>query len=162
MSEVIKAPPAKGHWPLEPTTLGRRSLACLVLLCALTVPAHAALWSHTDETAGHYRRYSEEGLRRVLVAAGFRVCALSPFMGPLYPLMWAGRRAAAVRNRWRGPVRLTAGQLTLGELRVVPVVNTLLEWVLRLEAPLLARGWRLPAGTSLLAVAEWAGPGGGV
>ena len=39
----------------------------------ITVPAHAYLWSKTDEISGHFRRYTCPGLTRVCEAAGFKV-----------------------------------------------------------------------------------------
>jgi len=42
-------------------------------LVYLTVPAFQWLWSHEDEAAGHFRRYSVRSLSRLLVAAGLQV-----------------------------------------------------------------------------------------
>ena len=118
----------------------------------LTVPAHRALWSYADTHAGHYRRYSVSRLERVLSASGLAVEYCTQFMAALYPLMWLGRRLASLR---RNPQAGTQGDraLFVRELRVVPVVNGLLTRLLECEAPLLARRWRLPLGTSLVAVA---------
>lgn len=118
----------------------------------LTVPAYMSLWSHTDESSGHYRRYTPATLRRVLEESGWAVERVTPFMFSLVPLMWAGRKLAAFTNRLRG-VRRTGRELAVGELRPVPVVNALMRGLLALEAPLVRR-WRLPVGTSLLAVAR--------
>jgi SAM-dependent methyltransferase len=120
----------------------------------LTVPAHMCLWSHTDEFAEHYRRYSPKGLRTLLSECGYHVEHVTQFMMALFPLMWLGRRVA----RWLGKPQPDALQkkrdLTLGELRVVPILNGLLRCLLEWEAPLLTRGFRLPLGTSLLAIAS--------
>ena len=119
----------------------------------LTVPAYMALWSHTDEAGGHYRRYTPANLRAVLGAAGWDVEYLTPFMLPLVPAMWLGRKLAAVANRLR-PERRKAGiELAVRELKPIPGLNAIMRGLLALEAPFLARGWRLPVGTSLLAVA---------
>ncbi|HYH64111.1 MAG TPA: class I SAM-dependent methyltransferase [Urbifossiella sp.] len=119
----------------------------------LTVPAYMTLWSHTDEAAGHYRRYTPTTLRAALVAAGWQVEYVTPFMLPLVPLMWLGRKVAAVVNRLRGR-RRTELEMAVGELRPVPVVNGLMRALLAPEAPLIGARWRLPVGTSLLAVAS--------
>jgi 2-polyprenyl-3-methyl-5-hydroxy-6-metoxy-1,4-benzoquinol methylase len=37
----------------------------------ITVPAYQALWSHNDEYAGHFRRYTLNSLKKNLQAAGF-------------------------------------------------------------------------------------------
>jgi SAM-dependent methyltransferase len=39
----------------------------------LTVPAHQALWSHNDVSAGHFRRYSKKEIERLVAEAGFGV-----------------------------------------------------------------------------------------
>ncbi|MBX9585430.1 MAG: class I SAM-dependent methyltransferase [Gemmataceae bacterium] len=118
----------------------------------LTVPAYMSLWSHTDESSGHYRRYTPTTLRRVLTEAGWVVERLTPFMLPLVPVMWAGRKLAALANRLRGRKK-TGRELAVGELRPVPGFNVLMRGLLALEAPFVRR-WRLPVGTSLLAVAR--------
>jgi len=38
-----------------------------------TVPAYSFLWSEEDVTAGHYRRYTLEGISKVLESAGFQI-----------------------------------------------------------------------------------------
>lgn len=43
----------------------------------LMAPAFGVLWSASDETAGHYRRYSAATVREVVSAAGFEVEYLS-------------------------------------------------------------------------------------
>jgi len=112
----------------------------------LTVPAHQALWSTLDEQARHCRRYSEDSLRALLERSGYRVDYLTQFMGSLYPLMWLSRQ----RPRWRRP----ADPLK-EELRIVPGLNAVLAAILRWEARrFIARGRRLPIGTSLLAMAR--------
>jgi SAM-dependent methyltransferase len=118
----------------------------------LTVPAYMALWSHTDEVGGHYRRYTPRSLRRVLAEAGWDVELVTPFLLPLAPVMWAGRKAAAVLNRLR-PARQTGREMAVNELRPIPVFNGVMRALLALEAPLVGRV-PLPFGSSLLAVAR--------
>jgi SAM-dependent methyltransferase len=124
----------------------------------ITVPAHPALWSHADDYAGHYRRYSPAGLRGALTRAGFRIDYLSHFMAPLVPLVWLRRRLARLLNRVGPGAGKSPRELALRDLTVVPVLNRCLAWLLAPEAPLLAGGRRLPIGTSLLAVATRAAP----
>ncbi len=38
-----------------------------------TVPAYPLLWSHEDETAGHFRRYRLENLKSELMSTGFAI-----------------------------------------------------------------------------------------
>lgn len=120
----------------------------------LTVPAHMTLWSYFDESACHFRRYSRGEMQTKLTAAGFEVEFISEFMMTLFPLVWLGRRLNALFQR-QGPSRATVNcGLLERELRIVPVLNTLLLWLLRLENLAVARRWRLPIGTSLLAIAR--------
>jgi SAM-dependent methyltransferase len=115
----------------------------------LTVPAHASLWSYWDEVCQHHRRYSVAELKSKLVGAGFRVEYLTEFMSLLYPLMWLGRRLrTAVPARREDERRKLAER----ELRILPGVNGLLEWLLRPETRLVAGRRTLPLGTSLVAV----------
>jgi SAM-dependent methyltransferase len=115
----------------------------------LTVPADPHLWSAFDEAAGHRRRYTADSLSKGLIDAGFRVEYLSPFMTALYPLTWIRRRTS------RHPLTEDAAfEFARRDLRIVPVLNPLLRWVLSREARFIAARARLPFGTSLLAVAR--------
>ena len=116
----------------------------------LTVPAYTSLWSYVDEIAGHCRRYEPGELRSKLEAAGFAVDYLTPYMASNLPLMWLSRKSKP------GTAAGTAGTLELArqELRVVPVLNEILAWVLSWETRWLAKRRQLPFGSSLLAVAR--------
>lgn len=120
----------------------------------LTVPAHASLWSYWDEACQHYRRYASHELQDKLTATGYRVEYLTPFMAPLLPLMWLKRRLAPAVHRGTVGGTQRGRELAARELRIIPGVNTLLEWILVPEVALIARRCRLPIGTSLLAVAR--------
>ncbi len=121
----------------------------------VTVPAHPALWSDFDIASGHRRRYSTVMLERSLTRAGLRTEYLTPIMSLLYPMAWVGRRSRGVGER---PVR-SAEEVVAHELRLPPApLNQLAFWALRAEAVLVAHQWRLPWGTSLLAVARRADP----
>jgi SAM-dependent methyltransferase len=120
----------------------------------LTVPAHRSLWSYFDEASHHRRRYEEKQLKRKLEAAGYRLEYLTQYMAAILPLVWLGRRLAAItaRMRRRGP--RDADALANEELRVIPVANGALSWILAQERLIIARRRRLPVGASLLAVAR--------
>jgi SAM-dependent methyltransferase len=111
----------------------------------LTVPGHASLWSDFDEASGHCRRYEEEELRRKLRETGFAIEHVTQYMATIYPLVWLSRR-----RRRRGDL----ADAVRRELRIVPLVNTVLALLLSQEARWVARGGRLPVGTSLVAVAR--------
>jgi SAM-dependent methyltransferase len=116
----------------------------------LTVPAHQVLWSDYDVAAGHRLRYSRRQLEARLVEAGFQVLYATEFMLPLFPLMLVRRRLLWGRARQQAD---ETGALMHRELQINPVLNRLLEWALRPEPWFIKRRMRLPAGTSILALA---------
>lgn len=117
----------------------------------LTVPAHQFLWSYFDEAAHHCRRYSVQEIRKKLTEAGFRVEFASQFMASTFPLLWIVRKARPLRNESSpGAIRAQAND----EFRLIPIVNPLLTALLSLEADWLARGHRLPFGSSLVVIAR--------
>lgn len=119
----------------------------------LTVPAHPGLWSYFDEAGRHCRRYREIEMLGKLVGAGYRIEYSSYFMMSLYPLLWAGRRLAALRGgQSAGEDR--ARELTSAELRVLPGINELLALLLAQEMRLILRRRHLPVGSSLVAIAR--------
>jgi SAM-dependent methyltransferase len=124
----------------------------------LTVPAHPWLWSYFDEAAHHCRRYTEADLEQKLREAGYTVEYCTPYMAAILPLVWL-RRKLAGRVR---PASVSEQALTSEELRIVPGLNAALIALLSFEAAVLARGRRLPFGTSLLVLARRAAaaPGG--
>lgn len=109
----------------------------------LTVPAYQWLWSRHDEYLHHFRRYSKRSLKDRLDGAGFRVKRVTYFNSFLLPVAVAVR----VLN-----LRGRDGR-SLGGRTPPAVVNGALKQILQLEASLL-RMFDLPAGLSLLAVAE--------
>ena len=114
----------------------------------ITVPADPSLWSYFDEAAHHCRRYEAHELRAKLEQAGYAVRLLTHFMTATYPLLWLWRRLG--RSTGGTDVR----EQSQKELRIVPVVNSLLGALLAIERFAIGRHARLPAGSSLLAVAQ--------
>lgn len=120
----------------------------------LTVPAHAVLWSYFDEASHHCRRYEVPELEGKLRESGYELSYVSEFMASLFPLMWVGRRLAAL---FHSGSRCNPGQcyeMAHRELRIVPVVNEVLYFLLSQERRLAARRRRWPFGTSILAIAK--------
>lgn len=115
----------------------------------LTVPAHKQLWSYFDEASHHCRRYERIELANKLVRAGFEIEYLTYYMAGIFPLVWFGRRLAALIGR-----SASVHELAMRELRFGRVMNDLLAWLLSQEVRLITRRVRLPFGTSLLAVAR--------
>lgn len=120
----------------------------------LTVPAHRSLWSYFDEAACHYRRYEPLEMTHKLTTTGYHIVSQTHYMASILPLVWGGRRLAALTKRKQPDKRKNIYELTQNELRLVPVINDVLAWALAQEGHVIARDIRIPFGTSLLVVAR--------
>ena len=110
----------------------------------VTVPAYQWLWSGHDEINHHHRRYTRRSLQRVAEQAGWKQLRTTYFNSLLLPV------AILLRVLERVDTKTTESSL---DLWVPPApANWLLERPLTLEAAMIARGGRIPAGLSLLAV----------
>ncbi len=110
----------------------------------ITVPAYPWLWSGHDVINHHHRRYTRRSLQSVAERAGWEQVRTTYFNSLLLPA------AIILRVLDRLSTKTTESSL---DLWVPPApVNWLLERPLALEAALIARGGRIPAGLSLLAV----------
>lgn len=112
--------------------------------CLITVPQHKWLWSPVDEAACHQRRYSAIELHSKIEAAGFRIVRSTSFVTLLLPLM-LGSRLAARRTGQAGG----GGE----ELALNPVLDRVLEVIMRIEQQLIRCGINFPLGGSRLVVA---------
>jgi SAM-dependent methyltransferase len=120
----------------------------------LTVPANESLWSYFDDASHHCRRYEEDQLTAMVADAGFRIEYVTPFMALLLPVLWTTRRLSWLRHHKRHDDPSLADEMAMRDLRVVPLVNEVVLFLLQVEAWLLARRSHLPFGTSLLVVAR--------
>jgi SAM-dependent methyltransferase len=110
----------------------------------VTVPAYQWLWSGHDEINHHFRRYTRRSLQRIGEQAGWHQVRTTYFNSLLLPA------AILLRVLDRFSRKTTESSL---DLWVPPApVNWLLERPLALEAAMIGRGGRIPAGLSLLAV----------
>jgi SAM-dependent methyltransferase len=110
----------------------------------VTVPAYQWLWSGHDEVNHHFRRYTRRSLQHAGERAGWQQVRTTYFNSLLLPA------AIMLRVLDRFSRKTTESSL---DLWVPPApLNWLLERPLQLEAALIARGGRIPAGLSLLAV----------
>jgi len=110
----------------------------------VTVPAYQWLWSRHDVVNHHYRRYSRATLVGAAERAGWRCERTTHFNSLLLPLA-IGMRALEFFNR--------GGEGSSLDLWVPPApLNWGLQQPLNLEAALIGRGVRIPAGLSLLAL----------
>jgi len=110
----------------------------------VTVPAYQWLWSGHDEINHHHRRYTRRSLQRVAEQAGWHQARTTYFNSLLLPA------AIVLRVLDRVNTKTTESSL---DLWIPPEpLNWLLERPLAIEAALIRRGGRIPAGLSLLAV----------
>jgi SAM-dependent methyltransferase len=117
----------------------------------LTVPADPGLWSYFDVASCHFRRYSLQDLREKVQAAGFDVNFTSPFIALTYPAL---RFQRLLMNKSGTDNPETAADQAEEDLKIIPVINDIVKWILYLEADWLARGRRLPFGSSLVLLAR--------
>jgi SAM-dependent methyltransferase len=110
----------------------------------VTVPAYQWLWSGHDEINHHHRRYTRSSLLQVAREAGWEPVRTSYFNSLLLPA------AIVLRLLDRFSKKTTESSLDLWV--PPPALNWLLERPLALEAALIGRGRRIPAGLSLLVV----------
>jgi SAM-dependent methyltransferase len=110
----------------------------------VTVPAYPWLWSGHDVINHHHRRYTRRTLQRVAERAGWTQVRTTYFNSLLLPV------AIVLRVLDRFNRKTTESSL---DLWVPPEpFNWVLERPLALEAAIIGRGGRIPAGLSLLAV----------
>lgn len=118
-------------------------------LFIVTVPQYPWLWSTLDELVSHKRRYRKKELVAKLDRAGFEIVYLTSFITLLLPAMILSRVFDRAQPRSTDPAADFAS-------RVAPpaLVNTICDWVMRVDETVLKLGLTLPVGGSLLAVAR--------
>ena len=117
----------------------------------LTVPALKWLWSHEDEYSGHYRRYNARGLKNIIEDAGFLIETATYFFAPLVPLILLMRSVPHSLGLSRERTHDTSAA-EHGAADTISVRS--LRKMLALEQYLISSGYRLPIGSSLIAVAR--------
>ena len=108
----------------------------------VNVPAYGWMLSRHDAAVHNVRRYTTKGLRRLLEAAGLRVVYATYWNAVLFPVMVITRKILPKRG---------------GGSSDVTEYPRLVDWLCRaattFETILLRRGWRLPFGGSVIAIA---------
>jgi len=113
---------------------------------AVTVPQHRWLWSSTDETARHVRRYQRSELQNKLIRAGFKIAINTSFVSLLLPAMLASRM-----HKRRASADF---EDELSELKLPNWLNSSFGSVMGLEFLLIKLGVRFAAGGSRLIIAR--------
>ena len=120
----------------------------------VTAPAFMFLWSQNDVINMHQRRYTAQELQARLAQHGFKVLRISYNNFFVFPLA----AALILLRRGRAEPELASPHFDEDAYQVEmeptsPVLNALLTLVGKLEVALLRR-MNLPAGTSVIAIAE--------
>jgi hypothetical protein len=117
----------------------------------LTVPAFSWLWSQEDEDAGHFRRYSRDGIKRLLQNAGFQLeyrTALFFWLPPAIALF------RTLPRLLRGP---SSGGLSpekqARDHHPPSLLSPLLDFLSHQEQGMIRNSGSLPFGSSWMAVA---------
>lgn len=113
----------------------------------ITVPAHLWLWSRNDQVAFHKRRYTREGIGKLIRDAGLKPISTRYFFISMTPLLYLRR---ILDKAHEGEVSEKEIQQ---EISIFPVFNPLALLITRLENRI--HDW-LPQyfGGSLMAIAE--------
>lgn len=110
----------------------------------LTVPQHQWLWSQRDEYACHVRRYRTVDLICKLEHAGFKILRATSFVSLLLPAMLFSRMKHKTVKEYD----------PLEEFFIPRWLNMIFYWLMTLEKLMIQIGISLPAGGSLLVVAQ--------
>lgn len=124
-------------------------------ICAVTVPAHPALWSDEDVVAGHHRRYTLASLERAL-ARDFEVLYATYLFAALVPPILALRSAPHHLRRLAGRTRSASVTLARSAAQHAhpPAPRRVIDALLAPEVARVRAGARVPIGTTCLALAR--------
>ena len=112
----------------------------------VNVPAYGWMLSRHDAAVHNVRRYTAAGLRRLLEAFNFRVIYSTYWNAVLFPLMVITRKFLPRRSA------------TSDVIEYPRLVDALCRGATAFETSLLRRGWRLPFGGSIIAIATKGDP----
>lgn len=117
----------------------------------LAVPAYGWLWSHDDQIAGHFRRYTVSRLKDRVMAAGFVPLYATYFFACLVAPLFALRSLPSTLGLRR---ELTSEQTAAEHAPLKGLTGSIVGPLLAAERRIIARGGRMPTGTSVLLIAE--------
>ena len=112
----------------------------------VSVPQHPWMWSQEDDFAGHKRRYTRSGLKRLMQGCGLEVIKITSFAMTPLPALALVRKIKPADPEFN-PIRSGAEPKRFAGL---------LERILNLEAKAIVSGASLPFGSSLVAVGRCA------
>jgi hypothetical protein len=115
----------------------------------MSVPQHMFLWSKLDEIVKHKRRYSRRELVAKLKANDFDITFATSFLFTLFPLMLLSRLFD------RGGDQSPSDERALEKrVKFSGVLNTIFDFLMRIDEGLIRLGASLPFGGTLVVVAR--------
>ena len=115
----------------------------------ISVPQHMFLWSKLDEIVKHKRRYSRRELVAKLKANDLDITFATSFLFTLFPLMLLSRLFD------RGGDRSPSDERALEKrVKFSGVLNTIFDFLMRIDEGLIRLGASLPFGGTLVVVAR--------
>jgi hypothetical protein len=117
----------------------------------LTVPAFNFLWSLEDVVSGHFRRYSSEAISKTLQRSGFRVDFLTHIFLPL-PIPILLLRVLPTKLGLRN--RIDWEKERNQHSKPAGLSTRWIDKVLSIETDVLRKGYSMPFGGSILALAS--------
>lgn len=123
-NQVIEHVPEDGAFLRRLHALLRPDGRAVITVPSQEAPAHhwrkrAAGTDYFDEEVGHLRRYTADGFRRTVEAAGFDVETQYEEEGPIRSVLFTCRSGRMVRKIVRGPLLRTVG----------PIDSLLMRWL---------------------------------
>lgn len=107
-------------------------------------PGDPKLFSSFDRHYGHHRRYTPRQLQSVFDVAGLKTRHVTYTMAPIWVPALIKRKLTFSEKAPADADRY---------FKINPVVNAMVDLLLRLEIPFIKSGLRLPVGTSVLGIA---------
>lgn len=111
----------------------------------ISVPQHQFLWSTYDELSYHKRRYNRSDLVNKVQKAGFYVVKTTSFVSLLLPFMFLNRQS---QSDEANPIEIYE------YIKINPILNTMLTWIMAFEFVLVRLGVRFPMGGSRIVIAK--------
>lgn len=96
----------------------------------ITVPAFKSLWSAHDVYLCHYRRYTIETLKKVLLESKYQISSTYYLYGILFPLVWISRKISNL---------LPSKEATSAMKPMHPILNKLFFSICRFDANYLTK-----------------------
>lgn len=124
-------------------------MLCKEGVLLISVPQHRFLWSKLDELVMHQRRYSRDDLLTKLKKCGFEIEYKTSFVFMLFPLMLISRMIDSAQKPGNSEDMDLEKRVKFNKL-----LNTLFDFIMRVDEFLIGHRISLPFGGTLLVIAK--------